>query len=173
MQLVPIPDFVQKIPGRVSDATQELVFLATALPPLGIKSYYVKRVTQNRLMFKSKYVNHQHDVLDEITISNDVLHNNLFESNWQSEWLYFCLHVTSIMQKIKVTFNETSGKIKSVTMNGKETPLKQEFLWYAGFKKDGERASGAYIFRPNDTKPTPISDHVQLTAITSGNILSL
>jgi len=144
VQLVPIPDFVQKIPGRVSDATQELVFLATALPPLGIKSYYVKRVTQNRLMFKSKYVNHQHDVLDEITISND---------------------------KIKVTFNETSGKIKSVTMNGKETPLKQEFLWYAGFKKDGERASGAYIFRPNDTKPTPISDHVQLTAITSGPLV--
>ena len=73
VQAVPIPNFVQKIPGRVSAADQELVFLATALPPLGIKSYYVRKVTKNRRMFKSKYVSHQPGILgDDEVIANEV-----------------------------------------------------------------------------------------------------
>lgn len=78
VQLVPIPMFVQTIPGRVSKATQELVFLATELPPLDTKSYYVKKVANNRRMFKSKYNSNQHDVLDDNTISNEVFSCILF-----------------------------------------------------------------------------------------------
>lgn len=40
-QTVPIPEQVQNVPGRTSNATVELVFLANNIPPLGFKSYYV------------------------------------------------------------------------------------------------------------------------------------
>ncbi|XP_063226460.1 lysosomal alpha-mannosidase-like isoform X2 [Bacillus rossius redtenbacheri] len=40
-QVVPIPDAVQSIPGRFSQATNELVFRAVNLPPMGYRSYFV------------------------------------------------------------------------------------------------------------------------------------
>jgi lysosomal alpha-mannosidase len=42
-QLVPIPQPVVEVPGRVSPATLELVFFAKDLPPLGFRSYYISR----------------------------------------------------------------------------------------------------------------------------------
>ncbi|XP_043527609.1 lysosomal alpha-mannosidase isoform X2 [Frieseomelitta varia] len=45
-QIVPIPESVQKIPGRRGNATDELVFFAS-LPPLGYKTYTVKRNSKN------------------------------------------------------------------------------------------------------------------------------
>ncbi|CAD1474134.1 unnamed protein product, partial [Heterotrigona itama] len=45
-QIVPIPKSVQKIPGRNGGATDELVFFAS-LPPLGYKTYTVKRNSKN------------------------------------------------------------------------------------------------------------------------------
>jgi hypothetical protein len=41
--MVPIPTEVINIPGRISSATQELVFKATDLPAFGFKSYYVQK----------------------------------------------------------------------------------------------------------------------------------
>lgn len=43
--MVPIPEAVRLIPGRDSNATHELVFKASDLPPLGFKSYYVEKIT--------------------------------------------------------------------------------------------------------------------------------
>jgi len=40
-ELVPLPEFVKNLPGRVSQATHELVFLASQLPPLGSRSFHV------------------------------------------------------------------------------------------------------------------------------------
>ncbi|CAH1141510.1 unnamed protein product [Phyllotreta striolata] len=48
-QLVPIADAVRAIPGRASAAQNELIFQATALPPLGFKSYYVQRLSGNEI----------------------------------------------------------------------------------------------------------------------------
>jgi len=39
---MPIPRFVSSIPGRNSTANYTLIFLATKVPPLGSKSYYVE-----------------------------------------------------------------------------------------------------------------------------------
>lgn len=44
VQAVPIAEAIKKIPGRVSKAEYEIVFLAEALPPLGFKSYYVTKL---------------------------------------------------------------------------------------------------------------------------------
>lgn len=43
VQAVPLPDPVIKIPGRFSEATVELVFKASDIPPLGYRSFYVTR----------------------------------------------------------------------------------------------------------------------------------
>lgn len=44
MQNVIIPEEVRNIPGRVSYATTEILFKANSIPPLGFKSFYVKRI---------------------------------------------------------------------------------------------------------------------------------
>lgn len=47
MQLVPIPRAVRSIPGRESDAENELIFIAADLPALGFKSYFVQKTVGN------------------------------------------------------------------------------------------------------------------------------
>ncbi|XP_044735005.1 lysosomal alpha-mannosidase-like isoform X1 [Chrysoperla carnea] len=41
-QVVPLPSGVLNLPGRFSLATQELVFLASNIPPFGYKTYYIQ-----------------------------------------------------------------------------------------------------------------------------------
>ena len=41
--MVPIPEPMLNIPGRFSQATKELVFMAENLPPLGFCSYYITK----------------------------------------------------------------------------------------------------------------------------------
>ena len=43
IQIVPVSKRVLLIPGRKSKARFELVFKAAAIPPLGFKSFYVRR----------------------------------------------------------------------------------------------------------------------------------
>ena len=43
VQVVPIPEPVTQIPGRVSKAVNDLVFRAENLPPLGFRSYYISK----------------------------------------------------------------------------------------------------------------------------------
>lgn len=70
-QTVPISPGVQAIPGRKSKATEELVFLAARLPPLGSNSYYVQQSTKNkRTSFKSRV--HPIVIGEDHIISTDV-----------------------------------------------------------------------------------------------------
>lgn len=43
VQAIPVADSIQNIPGRQSKAAFEIIFLASAIPPLGFKSYYVAK----------------------------------------------------------------------------------------------------------------------------------
>lgn len=63
--MLPIPKAVLNIPGRESIATQELVFKADMIPPLGFKSYYVQRVGENNITISSPEEN-------KLTIENEV-----------------------------------------------------------------------------------------------------
>lgn len=68
IQLVPIPQPVIEIPGRVSPATMELVFYAKDLPPLGFRSYYISG--SNHIHHTSKYKIHPgRDVILGNTVS--------------------------------------------------------------------------------------------------------
>lgn len=40
-QIIPIPDFIRNIPGRVSKAENDLLFTALDVPPLGWNGYLV------------------------------------------------------------------------------------------------------------------------------------
>jgi lysosomal alpha-mannosidase len=72
-QLIPIAEYVKNLPGREGRATVELVFLASQLPPLGSKSYYVEPVAS-----KSDEISKQNN---KSSISNEVQYcsiNNAF-----------------------------------------------------------------------------------------------
>jgi lysosomal alpha-mannosidase len=72
-QLVPIPEFVLSIPGRISNATYELVFLAVQLPRLGVKSYFIEKSSSSIKTIRS--INIYEGKNEDITISNDVIIN--------------------------------------------------------------------------------------------------
>jgi len=62
--------------------------------------------------------------------------------------------------------------IQSVSIDGEETELKQEFFWYAGNNRGNMRppnneegsakASGAYLFRPNQSDPFPVRSNEEV-----------
>jgi len=70
---MPIARFVKNLPGRNSSATYELVFLASQLPPLGSKSYYIERTLTDEPNEKVK-VKRSLSEGDEKSISNEVKH---------------------------------------------------------------------------------------------------
>ncbi|EFX74192.1 hypothetical protein DAPPUDRAFT_324586 [Daphnia pulex] len=137
-QTVPIAEYVKSLPGRVSSATVELVFLASQLPPLGSKSYYVQPGTSKD----------EHEPQNKFAISNE---------------------------KVSVEIDDVRGLIKSVTVNGKTTELKQEFLWYPSKSGDNsvadKRASGAYIFRPDSDGAFAIPSSGITTTTYSGELV--
>ncbi|EEZ99703.1 Alpha-mannosidase 2-like Protein [Tribolium castaneum] len=53
-QLIPIPDAVKNMPGRVSKATVELIFEAPFVPPLGFKTFTVSKKTGNEVLKAEK-----------------------------------------------------------------------------------------------------------------------
>jgi len=76
---MPIPSFVATIPGRNSSADHELVFLATNLPPIGSKSYYIEvsvsRKTKNPLILIPFWnSSNPRNGISDLTISNEVYH---------------------------------------------------------------------------------------------------
>lgn len=145
-QLVPLPTYVLNLPGRVSNATHELVFLAAQLPPVGFKSYYVQRTaTQRRL--KKPTTTRRNRFADTI-ISNE---------------------------RLEVTVDGPTGRIKSIKVSDRVIPLQQEFLWYEGFIGDNyspeNRSSGAYIFRPTSDGPHNVSTLATVVGIHSGPLV--
>lgn len=54
MQMVPIPERVQKIPGRLSNAVNEVVFRAENIPALGFKFYAVAKQSREEIIEQSE-----------------------------------------------------------------------------------------------------------------------
>lgn len=76
-----------------------------------------------------------------------------------------------VLQYLSVTCDGTTGLLKSITdLNAQKTyNVAQNFYYYlgmAGFNSyPDNRASGAYVFRPNGTSPTPVGSTVTATII--------
>ncbi|RWS19241.1 lysosomal alpha-mannosidase-like protein, partial [Leptotrombidium deliense] len=127
--LQPIPDYVKNIPGRKSNANHELVF-DVSLPQLGFATFNVhKKASQNTYAKMNKYLRRK-----ELTSKANT--------------------VTVTAKGFNVDFDAKSGEMIGVQMNdGSRIAIKQSFKWYAGMKGNNmnfsDRASGAYIFRPN------------------------
>lgn len=147
-QLVPIPKSVLQLPGRVSSATYELVFFADEIPPLGYTQFHVQR-TANRRVLKRQ--------MSSVTTPADS-ENDLHVNIKDSLSLYFD-EKTKLLSGIGV---EKHGDITTLKVN-------QTYLWYAGMNghntKESDRASGAYIFRPNGTSPYTIGEMVNISII--------
>lgn len=60
------------LPGRNSSATHELIFLASKLPPLGFKSYYIK--VENKLSTTEVKKEKSEQLLIENEVSSACLH---------------------------------------------------------------------------------------------------
>lgn len=62
VQIMPIPETVLNIPGRESNATAELIFLASELPPLGFKSYYIQLEKGDAVVKAAHFQEHYENV---------------------------------------------------------------------------------------------------------------
>ncbi len=131
---MPIPASVMKIPGRRSNAKYELIFKAAEIPGLGFKSFYVKA---------NKTVAPEQTSVGTTEVANLVLDSG----------------------KIAVSTDE-GGALSGVRPFGSDAfmDVKQSYAFYKGHDGDnqnGNRASGAYAFRPTDDQArTPLKSDV-------------
>lgn len=137
-QIVPVAQSVRKLYYRFSRASHELVFLASGIPPLGYKSYFVTRTAENVDESPQNSQTNLQLNQEEVTIGNKFL-NISFDSN---------------------------GFLSSITTDGVVHHLRQNFVYYEGASGNNiifkNRSSGAYIFRPNGTDHA-VTNKVHLT----------
>ncbi|XP_016973536.2 lysosomal alpha-mannosidase [Drosophila rhopaloa] len=125
-EVVPVPWQVLAMEHRSNDTQHELVFEATVEK---IANFLIrvlpspKSNVQNLIHFPTEKAL---DESDELTVENSL---------------------------VKLTFNTTTGGLKTIEMNGLTETIDQSFGVYKGFRgNNGEaknRSSGAYVFRPD------------------------
>jgi len=124
-QVVPVPAPVAALPLRESNATHELVFAAPAVPALGNAFFSVEKRGPALPAVKGRKLKGSHQHVD--------------------------------MAGLSLKFDEISGLLQEFTLQTPKGPrtrkLSQQLMWYAGMAGNNigfdNRASGAYIFRPN------------------------
>lgn len=155
-QLVAIPTAVIDIHYRTNNATNEIVFQATDVPPLGYKTYFVTRL-DSRSNFDVKVIPVRKKRATEIiTIGN---------------------------ADFSVTF-DLNGLLSEIAIDGVTSPLSHNFFIYKGspgyegrWQPDGPndnwfRGSGAYIFRPMPGEPVEIAaEEVTITNVIRGDLV--
>ncbi|XP_059478778.1 lysosomal alpha-mannosidase-like [Neocloeon triangulifer] len=127
-QMIKIPTPVLTIPGRSSQATQELVFQAMDVPPLGFKSYHITRTTTPLQPPSS---------VNEFTIANEDI-----EITFDQD--------TNTLSSVR---DIAADKIYSITQDFQFYKARA-----GTNLQPSTRASGAYIFRPLDHKKFPVSN---------------
>ena len=141
-QIVAISEQILMIPGRISKATHELIFNAIDIPSYGAKKFVVER--------KAK-----------LSQKKDILENqNIY---------------TLGDTKFNVTFDVKNKKY--LISNGNKNfskSLTNELRYYQGHRgsndKPENRASGAYIFRPDGDFTIPV-DNITYSVLTKGPLV--
>lgn len=146
-QLVPIPDEVQILKFRISSSVVELVFLASELPPLGYKSYFIEKKASNSEADEPNVLM----ILDDGFQSDQPVLEDVFDLNGP---------VTIGNKYLNISFDQ-NGLLNSLHGNGQSINVKQNFYTYEAAAGNNEefanRSSGAYIFRPNVTQAQPVA----------------
>ncbi|CAH1794207.1 unnamed protein product [Owenia fusiformis] len=139
-QVVPLSKETKMVPDHNnSRATADLVFKAS-LPALGFNTYYISQSSGRRTAVRKVRQNRNSDV----TLKNE---------------------------RVSVVFDSMTGLVKEMTNTDKgiSIPLSQNFFYYIGHDGDNSKpekqASGAYIFRPNETNPYPINTSATLEIV--------
>uniref|UniRef100_A0A1L8DR39 Alpha-mannosidase n=2 Tax=Nyssomyia neivai TaxID=330878 RepID=A0A1L8DR39_9DIPT len=159
---VPIPHQMISVPPQVTaldpakSAGYELVFLATELPPIGYKSFFIVRKPVKALNTPRVLV--PEVVLLPNSMSSDEPQKPPRNSN-----------IVSIGNKYFSVGFDSKGFLNSISLeDGSEHKLSQNFFYYEGAIGDNRvfknRSSGAYIFRPNSTERF-VADHVNVKVI--------
>ncbi|KAI8433445.1 hypothetical protein MSG28_015480 [Choristoneura fumiferana] len=137
-QLIPLPTAVINLPGRTSNAIQELVFEAENIPPLGYTAFYIAPVRDQ--MEENEYVKKQKSS-PELEIIPQI----------SNEYL-------------KITVNKETGLLDSVQhIDGMKIMVSQNFHFYGQGRRTLQ--SGAYSFRPDKERPTPVVTKVSYNCI--------
>ncbi|XP_068150813.1 lysosomal alpha-mannosidase-like [Drosophila tropicalis] len=137
-ELVPVPSEVLALRHRSKITQHELVFKASVEK---IASFYIRILPST----KSSSTKKRNPTYQRPSDDNElVIQNSL----------------------IKLVFDNRTGKLKTVAMNGVTENIEQTFGIYKGFRGDNQetknRSSGAYAFRP-DGDIKELSDKIDLT----------
>ncbi|XP_026322545.1 lysosomal alpha-mannosidase-like [Hyposmocoma kahamanoa] len=143
-QLVPLPAAVINLPGRKSTVIQELWFEAENIPPLGYASYYIAPVRAQ---------------LEENEFARKLTQQNKTPVNDQQEIIP---HIAN--EYLKVSLNKDSGLLESIQhVDGVRIQISQNFYSYSQTQQSQQ--SGAYSFRPDKPRPTPVTEKATYHAI--------
>jgi lysosomal alpha-mannosidase len=129
VQMVPIPQPVIELPGRVSPATMVLVFHASDLPPLGFRSYFI---SQNN---HTDHLQQHMQPGQDVTLGNSLKFNTVFDGKTG-------LLKSVIMDEVELSVSQNFYYYKGYIGNNEEF---------------ANRSSGAYIFRPNGSQALLVS----------------
>lgn len=137
-QIISIPQSVLSLKFRHSDATRELVFTASNLPPVGYKSYFIQKKSNEEKATRTP----------EVKLVEDYVNDDMPATGVQSGPF-------SIGNRYLTLSFDDNGLLSSATSDGVDMKVKQNFYFYKGALGNNEefvnRSSGAYIFRPNVT----------------------
>lgn len=154
IQIVPVPRDIQSLHYRSSKAAYEIVFLATEIPPLGYKSYFVTK----------KPPPPQPKVPEVFMVGEQGDDPNTYADSGP---------LTIGNKYLNLTFDE-NGLLSTVETNGIKTKVSQNFYYYLGAAGNNEvfvnRSSGAYIFRPNGTDSTRVAGRADIRVV-RGNVV--
>lgn len=159
-QIVSIPKQIQSIFYRQSSALSEIVLMANELPPVGYKSYFIQRKSKTTEEILNILQNAEPEVLlmqndgpmGDAPVTDDIENGPFKIGN----------------RFVELSFDE-NGLLNSVKSENTEMKVRQNFYLYHGFDGDNcefaKRASGAYIFRPNDTQARKIVSRADVKVV--------
>ncbi|XP_026806272.1 lysosomal alpha-mannosidase-like [Rhopalosiphum maidis] len=142
-ELVFLPGQIFRLGGRTSNATHELVFIASEVSPLGLVNYHVERINEPEPPPRPT----PHNSTEEVTIENGKLKIGFNGTSGLVQWI------------------EQNGTRHQLQQNF----FFYESMKGYNFNADN-RASGAYIFRPTKNQPTVISEKINLTIYRGKNV---
>lgn len=130
-EVVPVSKFTKEVRRDKGTAERELVFPGQ-IPPLGFSKFTVKKVSAPERFFRLK-----------VEKNPTVIENKFY----------------------RVEFHPDTGLISNIQNLEKQIslPVKQSYYWYNASSGNAEsyQTSGAYIFRPNQSEPAPVSPNVR------------